>query len=296
MYCRLFVCNTLVTWHNTFLLRSVTYPLYPVLMKRILLCAWLLLVVTSTQAQTHHFEVSGRFESTDARQGVAVDSQYVYVVSNYSISKHDKKTGEELLRWEGEEGNPLIHLNSGIVIDGILYCAHSNYPDIPMASSIEMFDPETLAHIGSHSLGIMHGSATWIDRRDGVWWIGFAHYDGRGGVQGRGPAWTRIVLFDNEWRAVGGYIYPQDVVERFLDRSNSGAAFGPDGRLYATGHDAAEVYALRIPSGGSILELEEVIPVEAEGQGIAWDPFDPGTLYTMIKKDRMVVRSVLKRN
>ena len=265
-------------------------------MKQLSRYTWILciLLVGSAYAQPGSFEVTQRFESADARQGVAVDSQYVYVVSNYSISKHDKKTGELLLRWEGEEGKPLIHLNSGIVFDGVLYSAHSNYPDIPMASSIEMFDTETLEHIGSHSFGIMHGSATWIDRREGLWWIGFAHYEGRGGIPGRGPSWTRIVLFDSEWRAVGGYIYPDAVVERFLDRSNSGAAFGPDGRLYATGHDAAEVYALRIPSGGAILDLEAIIPVEAEGQGIAWDHFEPGTLYTIIKKDRMVVRSKMR--
>ena len=265
-------------------------------MKYVLLCTCLFLLVSSARAQSHHFEVVQRFESADARQGVAADSQYVYVISNYSITKHDKATGKELLKWEGEEGKPLIHLNSGIVIDGILYCAHSNYPEIPMASSIEMFDPETLEHIGSHSLGIMHGSATWIDRKDGVWWVGFAHYEGRGGVPGQGPAWTRIMLFDEGWRTIGGYIYPKTVVDRFLDRSNSGAAFGPDERLYATGHDAAEVYALSIPAGGSILELEEIIPVEAEGQGIAWDPYVPGTLYTIIKKDRTVIQSKLKKN
>ena len=259
----------------------------------VVVLALFLLFPAQLIAQEYRFETEAHFTSADARQGVAVDSQFVYVVSNFSISKHDKETGELLLQWQGEEGRPLIHLNSGIIIDGVLYCAHSNYPGIPMASSIEMFDPETLEHIGSHSFGIMHGSATWIDKRDGLWWIGFAHYEGRGGVAGRGPAWTRVMLFDEQWRVVGGYVYPPEVVERFLDRSNSGAAFGPDGLLYATGHDASEVYALSIPSGGSHLILEHILPVEAEGQGIAWDPFDPEVLYTIIKKDRTVFKSRL---
>lgn len=102
----------------------------------------------------------------------------------------------------------------GFVSVGVLYCAHSNYPAVPMASSIEMFDPETLEHVGSHSVGIMHGSATWIDRREGQWWVGFAHYEGRGGIPDRGPAWTRIMSFDDVWRVVGGYTFPWPVTGR----------------------------------------------------------------------------------
>ncbi len=247
------------------------------------------------QAQHRSFEELTRFVSADARQGPAVDAEHVYAISNYSISKHDKSTGELVKRWEGEEGKPFIHLNSGIVIDGLLYAAHSNYPAIPMSSSIEIFDPKTLEHIGSHSFGIGYGSATWIDRRDSTWWVGFAHYEGRGGVPGKGPAWTNIVIFDDNWRRVGGYTFPQEVIDRFLDRSNSGAAFGPDGLLYATGHDAAEVYVLRVPTAGSVLELVDIVPVAAEGQGIAWDKSDPTVLYTIIKDGRTVVASRLKK-
>ena len=126
-----------------------------------------------------------------------------------------------------------------------------------------------------------------------MWWIGFAHYEGRGGIPGQGPSWTRIIIFDPDWRVVGGYVYPDEVVKRFLDRSNSGAAFGPGGLLYATGHDASEVYVLDIPTGGSELDLKDIIPVKAEGQGIAWDPYEEDVLYTIIKKDRMVFRSRL---
>ena len=79
-------------------------------------------------AQERRFEEITRFESSDARQGPAVDDRFVYAISNYSISKHDKNTGQLVARWEGEEGKPLIHLNSGIILDGVLYCAHSNYP------------------------------------------------------------------------------------------------------------------------------------------------------------------------
>ena len=63
---------------------------------------------------------------------------------------------------------PIIHLDSGVIVDGKLYCAHSNYPGIPMTSSIEVWDPSTLEHIESHSFGIFRGSCTWVDQLQGI--------------------------------------------------------------------------------------------------------------------------------
>jgi hypothetical protein len=191
------------------------------------------------------------------------------------------------------EGGAIQHLNSGIVFDGRLYCANSNYPGVPMLSSIEIFDTESLAHVESHSFGMLPGSATWIDRRDGVWWVGFGNYEGRGGIPGHGTAWTEIALYDEKWRRVGGYGFPTEAIEHFGTRSNSGTTFGPDGLLYATGHDEAELYVLHIPTAGAALEFVEVLPVTAEGQGIAWDPSDPRVLYTILRSTREVVVSQL---
>jgi len=137
------------------------------------------------------------------------------------------------------------------------------------------------------------GSATWIDRRDGVWWVGFGNYEGRGGIPGRGKQWTEIALYDEQWRRIGGYGFPAEVIERFGERSNSGSAFGPDGLLYATGHDEPELYVLRIPRTGAALEFVEVLAVSAEGQGIAWDPSDPRVLYTILRNSREIVISRL---
>ena len=50
---------------------------------------------------------------------------------------------------------------------------------------------------------------------------------------------------------------------------------------------------LRVPKGGSTLELVDILPVAAEGQGIAWDPAEPGVLFTIIKDERAVVASRL---
>ena len=162
-----------------------------------------------------------------------------------------------------------------------------------MVSSIEVFDTETLEHVGSHNFGILGGSATWIDRTDGYWWVAFGHYAGRGGVLDQGPAWTNLVKFDESWRRVAGSVYPNEVVERFKDMSNSGGTWGTDGRLYATGHDEGVVFVLSLPTAGSVLELSETLSGTAEGLGIAWDPTESDTLYSILRSSREVVVSKL---
>ena len=89
-------------------------------------------------------------------------------------------------------------------------------------------------------------------------------------------------------------MYPSEVVERFAEMSNSGGTWGEDGRLYATGHDEGVVFVLSLPEAGSVLQLEETLPVTAEGQGIAWDPSESGTLYSILRPSREVVVSILR--
>ena len=100
--------------------------------------------------------------------------------------------------------------------------------------------------------------------------------------------------FDDSWRRVAGYAYPHEVVERFHKMSNSGGTWGDDGRLYATGHDDGSVFVLSLPTAGSVLTLHEVIPIAAEGQGIAWDRSEPGTLCSILRSTREVVVSRLR--
>ena len=248
----------------------------------------------SAQQDFSRFEVISRFGTEEATQGVAVDAEHFYAISNRHIGKYEKDTGRRVGGWEGPAEGPIIHLDSGVVIDGLLYCAHSNYPGVPMVSSIEIFDAATLRHVGSHSLGILAGSATWVDRAEGHWWVAFGNYAGGGGVQGRGPAWTNLLQFDDSWRRVAGFVYPSKVVEQFEEMSNSGGAWGSDGQLYITGHDHGEVFVLSLPTAGSVLTLEKEVPVTAEGQGIAWDRDEPGTLYSIIRSTREVVVSRLR--
>ena len=162
-----------------------------------------------------------RFKIQKAQQGVAVDKDHFYVINNSSISKHLKTDGRQVAHWDGiAEG--IIHLNSGNVIKGKLYCANSNFPHHPMAGSIEIFDAATLKHIDTHSFGIGHGSVTWIDEHDGFWWIGFAQYSGKNAAQGKDTRWTTLVKYTKDWVQAESWIYPENIVEAFMPMSNSG--------------------------------------------------------------------------
>jgi hypothetical protein len=258
--------------------------------KKAFLGQWFLLTLgTLAIGQSISFKEVARFDIPEARQGVAVDENHFYAVSDRQIGKYEKDTGRLVKRWVEPEGGPMIHLDSGVVVDGRLYAAHSNYPEIPMTSSVEIWDTESMEHIGSHSFGIRWGSFTWLDRHGGYWWAGFAHYNKLAVHNHTDNRWTTLVKFDDDWRALESWVYPTEVIQRFDGMSNSGGSWGPDGRLYCTGHDHPELYVLEFPRAGSRLELVETIPIDNTGQGIAWDRSNPGTIYTIRKADRQVV-------
>jgi hypothetical protein len=229
------------------------------------------------------------FEVAEARQAVAVGERSFYAIGNRVIARYDKLTGRRLAVWEGPEDGPIKHLNSGVVVEGRLYCAHSNYPEIPMTGSVEIWDADTLAHLGSHSFGAGQGSLTWVDRHAGSWWAGFAHYSGDRAEPGKDTSWTQVVQLDR-WQRVQAWVFPREVVDRFRPMSNSGASWGTDGLLYCTGHDHNEVYAMRLPKMGSTLEPVRVVPVASFGQGIAWDrtPGAERELWGIVRDTRAV--------
>lgn len=211
-----------------------------------------------------------KFKIEMAQQGVAVDRDHFYVINNSSITKHLKEDGREVAHWDGKaEG--IKHLNSGTVIRGKLYCANSNFPSHPMAGSIEIFDPKTIKHIGTHSFGIGNGSVTWIDEHDGFWWIGFAHYSGKNAAEGKDTRWTTLVKYTKDWVQVEAWIYPENIIEKFMPMSNSGGSWGSNGHLYCTGHDKEELYVMKLPKSGYTLEHVKTIPATIHGQGIAID-------------------------
>src|SRR5690606_34323133 len=133
-------------------------------MNKLFLLALASALAGSVEAQ--RLDSLSSYDAPAARQAVAVSDQYLFAIDNITIEQYDKTTGQKLKTWKDDSG-ALKHLNSGLIWDNKLYCAHSNFPETPMASSIEVFDPETLEPIESHSLGIDIGSATWIDRFEG---------------------------------------------------------------------------------------------------------------------------------
>jgi outer membrane protein assembly factor BamB len=237
------------------------------------------------------YETERTFAVEKAEQGVAVDKHYLYVINNTSVAKYTRHDGVRVSQWADTTGL-LKHLNSGIVLQGKLYCAHSNYPASPMASSIEIFDTKTLTHTGSHSFGIYEGSATWIDRYKGFWYVGFAHYTGRGSTEGKDNAWTRVVKFNTSWQPLESWIFPAALIAKFGTRSNSGGVFGADGRLYCTGHDNKEIYVLSFPPMGYTLQWLATFSAPFEGQGIALDKHDKQlVLYGIDRENATVIKA-----
>ena len=227
-----------------------------------------------------------------ANQGVAVDAAHIYAVDNSKIVKYDRATGARRLTWMGDPKS-FPHLNSCAVIGAEMICAASNYPDVPMKSSVEVFDPATMAHLRTLPLGKQPGSLTWVDRRDGAWWAGFANYDGRGGEPGRDHSFTAVVKFDDAWKPLAAWTFPPEVLARFKPRSSSGGAYGADGRLYVTGHDLPEVYVLDVPAGGGVLKLVATIAVPMQGQAIAFDRSAERVLFGIVRARREVVAAKL---
>ncbi|WP_350280508.1 hypothetical protein [Kribbella sp. HUAS MG21] len=234
------------------------------------------------------------YPAFDANQAIAVDKQYFYAVNNVTVTKHDRRTGEPLLQFAGDTAGPFKHLDSGVVVGGKLYATHSNYPEWPMESSIEVFDTRTMRHVDTFSFGIYRGSLTWLDRYDGAWWAGFANYDKiqDGMTEPYGETYnTQVVKLNDKFEPLQSWTIPKPILDRFKPMSNSGGSWGPDGRLWLTGHDLGEAYAMELPVAGS--ELRWIATVElpdVQGQGIAWDRSDPRqpTFWAISRPKRLV--------
>jgi len=245
------------------------------------------------------YEELRRYKAPEAGQGVAVDREFFYAITNHTIGKYRKDTGARVAGWEGGKGGEVIHINAGFVREGRLYGVHSNFPGVPMLSSLEIFDTTTLQPVASHSFGRMDGSFTWLDRAPatatpaaaGRWVACFVHYGDKGAEPNRDAAWTQVIALDDEWRRTAGWALPADLIERFGGRgfSASGGAFGPGGDLYLTGHDNTEIYVVTWPKAGSVLRWIATMPFPSEGQAFAWDPFEPGVLYSIQRKTREVI-------
>lgn len=230
-----------------------------------------------------------RWKPRGANQGVAVDAAHFYGIGNMLVGKYDKRTGERVAEWTSPRGGPIVHFNWGLVENGVLLLAHSNYPQMPMASSLEWFDTATLQPIKTLSLGVRHGSLTWAEKKDGYWWACFAQYSGQNATPGLDNRWTILGKFDDQWQMIESWLFPPQIVASWGASSCSGGSFGDDGLLYVTGHDAKELYVLRVPKLGVTLEYITAINVPFEGQAWAWDRSEKRVVYGITRTSQEVV-------
>ncbi len=217
-----------------------------------------------------------RYAAAEADQGVAVDERHFYAIDNSAIGKYRRDTGALVARWASPRGGLVAHINSCTALDGTLVCANSNYPAIPMGSSVERIDTATMLPAESHSLGLMdEGSLVWLVPQPQGWLAGFAHYDradGKGGVGYKDARYGNVVRLDAQFRRTGGWLFPEAVLARMKPHAASGGALGPDGLLYVLGHDRPELYVLAQPLMGPVLVHVATIAIEAPGQAFAFVP------------------------
>ena len=187
--------------------------------------------VTNLSASELSIRERRRVSVPEAHQAVAVDVTSFYAIASRTIARYEKGTSKHIANWSAPAGSAILHLNSGVVVDGRLYCANSNWPVKPLKSSVEIFNAEDLRHVESRAFPEAEGAINWIERHRGSWWIVFAFY---GDAEVRR---TKLVRYDDQWNQTGEWAFPEVAIQRFLPNSNSGGAFGPNGRLFVTGHD-----------------------------------------------------------
>ncbi len=109
------------------------------------------LTASADEQSSNEFRKVKSFSVPEAHQAVAVDENSFYAISNRTIARYDKETTEPkpkaLAQWTASTDSPVRHLNSGIVLDGRLYCANSNWPKKPLRNTVEIFEAETLQHL-----------------------------------------------------------------------------------------------------------------------------------------------------
>jgi hypothetical protein len=223
-------------------------------------------------------------------QGVAVDEKYFYAISNTVILKCDKQTRKIVSTWQANKEDKayehFLHLNSGTVVEGKLYCAHSRYSVDPNDCTVEIWNVEnqSLTHEGSIRMPRKHGSLTWIDRHaDLSWWMCYAVY---GKHKNRQTKLVKYQYRDGTFIELESWFFPEEVVVNWEDMSCSGGSWGADGYLYTTGHDHARAYVLEIDENDTLRYVRTEKNLGFFGQGIAWDRFSTKPVLWGIDKSK----------
>lgn len=207
-----------------------------------------------------------RFPANEAVQGVAVDSEFLYVIADHALGKYRKSDGMKVAAWTAPKDSKIKHLNAGVVTGGKLYCAHSNFPLRPDESSVEIFDTATLQPTGRHVFANPPGSLTWALPYQGGWLTCFAHYSLLSD-----NALSRIVQFDKNWKELKRWSFPAELLKRFARSSSSGACLIGGEQLLVSGHDARELYTLTLPPEGGEARWEAIWGFLTAGQAFDED-------------------------
>lgn len=250
-------------------------------MRRLIPLVWLAVSLPTVAGEA--YVERARLASPYATQAAAADERFVYAVASSTIAKLDRTSGAQLALSTGKAS----HLNSGLLLDGKLYCAHSNFPAIPEQGDIRVLDPASMKLETFHVFENPPGSITWVLKREGSWWCHFAHY---GVTNGK----SVLVRYDVTWKETGRWSYPPELVKDWGAASLSGAVWQGD-VLLATGHDKKRVYRLKLPEeGGAILRWIDTVPCPFPGQGIAADP-KTGGLIGIDRAKKEVVFATLEK-
>lgn len=236
--------------------------------------------VAST-GKSRDWSLAATLDAPEAHQAAAADEKFVYAITNTRVAKYDRRTGKRLAVSTGDAQ----HLNSGFLWDGKLLCAHSNYPKTPELSEIKSLDLESMRLSTFKDFGNFGGSLTWAVRRDDHWWCNFARY-------GADNKKTFLVKFDRDWNEKGRWTYPDSVIHKLGSYSLSGGIWREDD-LLVTGHDDPQLFRLRLPRQGTVLELIDTQSVPFTGQGFASDG-QSGGLVGINRAKQQIVFAVQK--
>ena len=231
---------------------------------------------SSLLAETGTWQTVREISAPEAKQAAVADKQFVYAITNGVIAKYDRSTGKRIALSTGDAK----HLNSGFLWQGKLLCAHSNYPQLPERSEIKVLDPNTMQLSTFHDFGNYGGSLVWVIRHKGHWWCNFARY-------GNQNAETFLAKFNDDWKEQERWTYPESVIRHLGTYSLSGGLWLGE-ELLVTGHDKQELYRLRLPEAGSVLDFVGHEEVAFTGQGFAVDPASGG-LVGISRAERKVI-------
>ena len=220
-----------------------------------------------------------RFHAPQANQAAAADTKFFYAIGSRGITKYDRNTGEVVAKSSGKAK----HLNSGYFHQGKLLCAHSNFPTLPEQSEVLSLDPKTMRLTVYRDLGNPGGSLTWVVQKKGSWWCNFAKY-------GKKNAETFVIKYDNHWKEIARYTYPQKLINQLGKYSISGGIWVGE-ELWVTGHDDPFLFRLNLPKKGSELFYLGKIKVPFTGQGIATDP-ETGGLVGINRANKEIIFSL----